>query len=200
MIRAPLVPATRHAPAGRLHPPPAATMKAIQDHYPPEFAHCFGCGPANVNGHHLKSYLVGDRTEARFTPAAMYSGGFPGNVFGGMIASLMDCHGTASAAAFAWRDRGLALGEPDDGTGDGNGNGNDNGNRNSNGEGLIRFVTASLKLDFRRPTPLGVELTLIGELAALEGRKARITLALSAGDTVCVTGEMLAVQLPARHD
>ena len=64
----------------------------------------------------------------------------------------------------------------------------------------IRFVTASLKLDFRRPTPLGVELTLIGELAALEGRKARITLALSAGDTVCVTGEMLAVQLPARHD
>ena len=175
-------------------------MKAIQDHYPPEFAHCYGCGPANVHGHHLKSYLVGDRTEARFRPATMYSGGFPGNVFGGMIASLMDCHGTASAAAFAWRDRRRASGECGDADADATHEGRGGNDGLGDGEGLVRFVTASLKLDFRRPTPLGVELTLIGELAALEGRKARITLALSAGDTVCVTGEMLAVQLPARHD
>ena len=69
-------------------------MKAIQDHYSPNFAHCYGCGPANPHGHHLKSYLLDDRTEARFTPDKIYSGGVPDNVYGGMIASLLDCHGT----------------------------------------------------------------------------------------------------------
>ncbi|WP_458364402.1 hypothetical protein [Burkholderia pseudomallei] len=39
-------------------------MKATQDHYPVEFAHCYGCGPANPHGHHLKIYLDGDRTVA----------------------------------------------------------------------------------------------------------------------------------------
>lgn len=152
-------------------------MKAIQDHYPPEFAHCFGCGPANPDGLHLKSYLEGERTHARFTPPSMYSGGYPGNVYGGMLASLLDCHGTASAAAFAARVQGRALG--DDGP-------------------AVRFVTASLKVDFRRPTPLGVELHVEGSLRSLEGRKAVIDLTLSAGDQVCVTGEMVAVQFPGK--
>ena len=150
-------------------------MKAIQDHYPPQFAHCFGCGPANPHGHHLKSYLEGERTIARFTPGPMYSGGYPGNVYGGMIASLLDCHGTASAAAFACREQGRTLGD----------------------EPLpIRFVTASLKIDFLRPAPLGVELTVSGELRSLEGRKASIALALRAGDEVCAVGEMVAVRIP----
>ena len=80
-------------------------MKAIQDHYPPNFAHCYGCGPANPFGQHLKNYLLDDRTEARFTPDQRYSGGVPDNVYGGMIASLLDCHGTASAAAFLSPER-----------------------------------------------------------------------------------------------
>lgn len=152
-------------------------MKAIQDYYPPEFAHCFGCGPANPQGLHLKSYLVGERTEARFTPPAMYSGGYPGNVYGGMIASLLDCHGTASAAVYACRDQGRQMG--DDGP-------------------PIRFVTASLKVDFRRPTPLNCELLITGSLRAIEGRKAIIDLSLQAGDLVCCTGEMVAVQFQAK--
>ena len=151
-------------------------MKAIQDNYPAKFAHCYGCGPANPQGHKLKSYLVGDEVVARFTPAAMYSGGYPGNVYGGMIASLLDCHGTASAAAFAYRSLGRNM-----------------------GDGLvpIRFVTASLKIDFKRPTPIGTELVMVGTLRSLEGRKAVIALALSADGIACASGEMLAVQIPA---
>lgn len=147
-------------------------MKAIQDHYPAEFAHCYGCGPTNPHGLHLKSFLDGERTHARFTPAAMYSGGYPGNVYGGMLASLLDCHGTASAAAFAHRAQGRVMGD---------------------GGPPIRFVTASLKVDYRRPTPLGVELLIEGALRSLEGRKAIIDLTLSAGGELCVTGEMVAV-------
>lgn len=84
-------------------------MKAIQDHYPAEFAHCYGCGPANPHGLHLKSHLDGEGTVARATPDPMFSGGVPGNLYGGMIASLLDCHGTASAAAFACRARGRVI-------------------------------------------------------------------------------------------
>jgi acyl-coenzyme A thioesterase PaaI-like protein len=148
-------------------------MTAIQDYYPAEFAHCFGCGPANPHGHHLKSYLEGEETIARFTPAEMYSGGYPGHVYGGMVASLLDCHGTASAAAFAYRQQGRTIGD---------------------GGPAIRFVTASLKVDFRRPTPLGKELAIRGRLVSIEGRKAVIALTPSAGEEVCAEGEMLAVE------
>ncbi|BCN37946.1 hypothetical protein ALDI51_12650 [Alicycliphilus denitrificans] len=80
-----------------------------QDHHPAEFAHCYSCGPANPHGFHLKSFLDGEQTHARFTPAAMYSGGYLDNVYGGMQASLLDYHGTASAAAFAHRAQGRVM-------------------------------------------------------------------------------------------
>ncbi len=91
-----------------------------------------------------------------------------------MVASLLDCHGTASAAAFAYRAAGRAM---DDG-----------------GE-FMRFVTASLKVDFLRPTPIGVELVVRGQLRSIDGRKVQVSLSLSAGDQACARGEMLAVQL-----
>lgn len=147
---------------------------AIQDYYPAEFAHCYGCGTANPHGHHLKSYLVGDETIARFTPDRVYSGGVPDHLYGGMVASLLDCHGTASAAAYAAREKGHVPG---------------------NGAAPIRFVTASLKVDFKRPTPLGIELVVLGRLRSLEGRKAWIDLSLMAGETTCASAEMLAIRL-----
>jgi acyl-coenzyme A thioesterase PaaI-like protein len=149
--------------------------QAIQDFYPSEFAHCYGCGSGNQHGHHLKSYLVDDETVARFTPDLRYSGGVPDHVYGGMIASLLDCHGAASAAAFASLKDGRQIGEQSK---------------------AIRFVTASLKVDFKRPTPLGVELVIRGKLRSLEGRKAWIDLVLTAGGLACAVGEMLAIRLP----
>lgn len=88
-------------------------MIAIQDCYPSRFAHCYGRGPANPNSLKLKSYLVDDRTEARFTPDSRYTGGVPETLYGGMIASRLDCHGTASAVSFAYRDRGRQMGDGD---------------------------------------------------------------------------------------
>ncbi|MEX3937041.1 PaaI family thioesterase [Paraburkholderia phymatum] len=155
------------------------STRAIQDNYPPEFAHCYGCGAQNPHGHQLKSYLVGDETVARFTPDVRYSGGVPDHVYGGMIASLLDCHGAASAAAFACQKEGP---------------------RSGDGSEPIRFVTASLKVDFKRPTPLGVELVIRGRLRSLEGRKAWIDLILNAGELTCAVGEMLAIRLPDRTD
>jgi acyl-CoA thioesterase FadM len=63
----------------------------------------------------------------------------------------------------------------------------------SNGE-PIRYVTASLKVDFRRPTPMGTELTIKGKLRSMEGRKVWVDLTLCAGGEVCATAEMLAIR------
>jgi acyl-CoA thioesterase FadM len=59
---------------------------------------------------------------------------------------------------------------------------------------FMRFVTASLKVDFLRPTPIGVELEVRGRLRSLEGRKVQVSLSLDAGGQACARGEMLAVQ------
>jgi acyl-coenzyme A thioesterase PaaI-like protein len=146
---------------------------AFQDCYPERFSHCYGCGKDNPHGHHLKSYWDGEETVARFTVPPEFSGGVPGHVYGGMVASLLDCHGTASAAAFAYRAAGREMGDA--------------------GE-FMRFVTASLKVDYLRPTPIGVELEIRGRLLAIEGRKVQVVLSLGAGGRECARGEMVAVQ------
>jgi acyl-coenzyme A thioesterase PaaI-like protein len=152
------------------------TMTAIQDYYPQEYAHCYGCGRCNPKGHHLKSHLREHEVTATFVADAKYCGGVPGHAYGGLVASLLDCHGTAAAAGFQWQadNPGSEL-----------------------GEGLSRFVTGSLKVDFLKPTPLESELSLRAELVCIEGRKVWVKLSLSHGDVTCATGEMLAIRLRA---
>lgn len=147
--------------------------KAFQDFYADNFSHCYGCGKHNPNGHRLKSYWDGNETVARFSPSAEYSGGVPSHVYGGLVASLLDCHGAASAAAFTFRALNCEMGSD---------------------EVPVRYVTASLKVNFCRPTPMGTELTIKGKLRSMEGRKGWIDLTLSAHGEVCAIGEMLAIR------
>jgi acyl-coenzyme A thioesterase PaaI-like protein len=148
-------------------------MLAFQDYYPDQFSHCFGCGKRHPQGLRLKTFWDAadpERTLTRFTPAPLYSGGVPEHVYGGLIAALFDCHGTASAAAFACRVEGRSL------------------------EKLVRYVTASLKVDFLRPTPQNAELTLRARLLEHSGRKVRLAMTLSAAEQIRAQGEMLAVR------
>ena len=75
-------------------------MKAIQDYYPEEIAVCYGCGRLNENGLQIKSYWEGDESVCRFKPRP-YHTAFPGYAYGGLVASLIDCHATGTAAT-AW--------------------------------------------------------------------------------------------------
>lgn len=149
-------------------------MKAIQQSYPAQFAHCYGCGVDNPHGLGLRSYVEGDEAVARHRPADWYSGGFPDAAYGGLVASLLDCHGAATASAFTALSRHGSM--PEDGT-------------------LPRFVTGTLTVRYERPTPLGLELVLHGRLEALEGRKAVVRLALEADGVVCASGSMIAIEL-----
>jgi acyl-coenzyme A thioesterase PaaI-like protein len=152
------------------------TEKAFQDYYPEQLAYCYGCGRMNPEGHQLKSYWDGDETIAHFTPEP-YHMAIPGYVYGGLLASLIDCHGTGSAAAAAYKAEG----------------------RDMDTEPPLRFLTASLHVDYLRPTPLGPELELRGRIKEVEGRKVVVVITLSAEGKVCVKGEVVAVQVPERY-
>lgn len=158
---------------GQFMPASQDREASIQEEYAPEYSHCFGCGTSNPHGHHLKTYLVDNETWSRFTPDVKYSGGVPGNVYGGMIASLFDCHGTASAAAFH------------------------RANADTVQTALARFVTASLTVNFIAPTPQFQELVIRGVLQNIDGRKVRVDMTLEAAGKVCATAEMLAIALRA---
>ncbi|MDR0737184.1 MAG: PaaI family thioesterase [Zoogloeaceae bacterium] len=148
-------------------------MRAFQDDYPDRFSHCFGCGKLHPRGLRLKTFWDAadpERTLTRFTPAPIYSGGVPEHVYGGLIAALFDCHGTASAAAFACRAEDRPL------------------------ERLVRYVTASLKVDFLRPTPQHAELTLRARLLEHSGRKVRLAMELAAAGEIRAQAEMLAIR------
>jgi len=146
---------------------------AIQEYYLDDVNLCYGCGQRNEHGLHLKSYVVGEETVAVFHPRP-YHTAIPGYVYGGLIASLIDCHGTATAAAAAYRAAGRDLGT----------------------DPPLRFVTAALHVDYLRPTPLGVPLEIRGRVKELAGRKVVVEAAVSAEGHVCARGEVVAVRMP----
>jgi len=152
--------------------------RAFQDHYPDDVAHCYGCGHLNEQGHQLKSYWDGEQTLARYTPRA-YHTAIPGYVYGGLIASLIDCHGTGTAAAAAARRAGW---DP-------------NIDPVPPGE-LPRFVTASLQVDYLAPTPLGPELEVRGTIKQATERKVVVEATLSAEGKLTARGTVIAVRMP----
>jgi len=80
-------------------------MKAFQDFYSDSVAHCYGCGRLNEHGLQIKTHWDGDESVTEYTPRP-YHTAIPGYVYGGLIASLIDCHGTGTAAAAAYRQDG----------------------------------------------------------------------------------------------
>ena len=71
--------------------------KAFQDYYPEEVSYCYGCGRLNERGLQIKSYWEGETAVCRYQPRDEHMA-LPGFVYGGLIASLIDCHGTGTAA------------------------------------------------------------------------------------------------------
>jgi len=142
---------------------------AFQDRYPEELSHCYGCGRLNPDGLQLKSYWDGDETVARFRPRSNHTA-VPGYVYGGLLASLIDCHGTGSASAAAARAH--------------------------RGQAPPRFVTASLHVDYLRPTPIDAELEIRGVIKELKEKKVVVSATVSADGVVCARGEVVAVRMP----
>ena len=138
---------------------------AIQETYGDRFQHCRGCGVKNDQGLHLKSYPSedGESVVCKFLPNKKFTGGVPANLFGGMIAMIFDCHGTASAAYFNHKNKGLDL---------------------TYDTIIDRYITARLEVDFKKPVPMNKEITVTSSLEELSQKKAFINMNMKVnGDT-----------------
>lgn len=147
--------------------------KAFQDYYTDFFSHCYGCGRLNDHGHQIKSYWDGEESVCHFQPKPHHTA-IPGYVYGGLIASLIDCHGTGTAAAAAFR----AEGRPMD------------------SQPTLRYLTGTLHVEYIRPTPIISVLEIRARVKEIKGRKVVITEELLANGEVCARGEVIAIQVP----
>jgi acyl-coenzyme A thioesterase PaaI-like protein len=156
-----------------VNPRPAASP-AVQDFYPDDFAHCYGCGHLNEHGYRLKTRAEGELTVTEFVPTAFHTA-LPGFVYGGLIASLIDCHSTGSAAIFAIREEGGAVGDAE----------------------APRFVTRHLAVDYLLPTPLAPPepIRITGRLSEITPRKAVVDSELSVGGAVTARGHAVLIRV-----
>ena len=146
---------------------------SFQDHYPDHMAHCYGCGRLNEDGYQIKSYWDGKESVCHFQPEPHHIA-IPGYVYGGLLASLMDCHGTGTAAAAGYRAE----------------------NRAMDTEPPLRYLTASLHVDYLKPTLLGPLLEIRGKVKEVKGRKVVIEEWIVVNGEITVRGELIAVQVP----
>lgn len=143
---------------------------AIQDQYDEDFQVCYGCGEKNTHGLRIKSFPDGDEVVALFMPRPEHLA-VPGVVYGGLIASLIDCHGIATGAEY-FRQREHLARPP-------------------------RCVTGSLQVDYLKPTPMsGHELELRARVLEASARKAVVAVTLSHQHTITARGQVVAVKLP----
>ena len=147
--------------------------KAFQDYYPESVAHCYGCGRLNADGYQIRTFWEGDESVTRFQPGPEHTA-IPGFIYGGLLASLIDCHGTGTAAAAMYRAE----------------------TRPMDSLPAFRFVTGSLQVSYLKPTPLGPLLEIRGTVKEIKGRKVVVAATVYADGVATARGEVIAVQMP----
>ncbi len=136
--------------------------------------HCYGCGADNPLGMQIKSYWDGDETVCRYSPRPEQCAGPTQYLYGGTIASLIDCHSVGTAiAGHYWRE-GRQIGEGED----------------------VWCVTGRLEVDYLAPTPIDRPVDLRARIEDVSGRKSTVTCTLSSGDTLCARGRVIAIRVP----
>ena len=149
--------------------------KSLQETYSPNGI-CFGCGPANTKGLHIRSFVEGDEVVAQWN-AESHHEAFPGVLNGGIIGALLDCHSNWAAAYHLMRQSGS--------------------------ETPPCTVTAEFHVKLLRPTPSGVPVTLKARVVDSTEDRATVEAELIANGKVCDTcrGVFVAVKEghPAYH-
>src|SRR5213075_851292 len=145
--------------------------KSLQEIYAPGMA-CFGCGPANEKGLHIRSFPEGDEVVATFNPQT-YQEAFPGMLSGGIIGTLLDCHCNWTAAYHLMKQAGA--------------------------EHPPCTVTADYAIRLLRPTPTNGPVTLSAHVVDLTDDRATVEGALSEGGKVCATCRGIFVAVKEGH-
>jgi acyl-coenzyme A thioesterase PaaI-like protein len=149
--------------------------KSLQETYAPNNA-CFGCGPANDKGLHVRSFPRGDEVVAEFQPQA-WQEAFTGILSGGIIGTLLDCHCNWAATYYLMKRDGM--------------------------DHPPATVTADYTIKMLSPTPTDAVLHLVARVIEHKGNRAVVEGELLAGDKITATchGTFVAVKPghPAYH-
>ena len=150
-------------------------MKSLQETYGPQ-GRCFGCGPANEKGLHIRSFAEGDEVVATWQ-AEPHHLAFEGVVNGGILGALLDCHSNWTAAWHLFRK---------------------NGSRE-----FPSTVTADFHVTLKRPTPIAEPLHIHAKVVESTDDRAVVEARIEAGGKVTATcrGTFVAVKEghPAFH-
>ena len=149
---------------------------SLQERYSPASI-CFGCGPANPAGLHIRSLARPDGSVYATWRPAPHHAAFPGVLNGGIVGTLLDCH-CNWAATWHLMQRDTLAAPP-------------------------CTVTASYAIKLLHPTPVEADLALEARVIESGPDRARVEGTLSAGGKVCATctGTFVAVKPghPAYH-
>ena len=147
------------------------TGLSLQERFAPE-GRCFGCGPANAQGLHVRSFPSGDDPAvvvAEWTPESRYEA-FDGVLNGGIIGALLDCHSNWTATYHLMGRRGA--------------------------DRPPTTVTLDYAVRFRRPTPSSGPVRLSARVIEATDDRATVEATLEAGGEITATcrGTFVAVQ------
>jgi acyl-coenzyme A thioesterase PaaI-like protein len=151
--------------------PQAHDGPCLQERFAPDNA-CFGCGPANPQGLHIRSFVEGEEVVATWQPEKMHEA-FPGVLNGGIVGTLLDCH-LNWAAAWALMQKDQLQSPP-------------------------CTVTAEYTIKLRRPTPTDGPVHLRASIVEIGGDRATVRGTLEAGGKICAVGDGLFVAVKEGH-
>jgi uncharacterized protein (TIGR00369 family) len=145
---------------------------SLQERFAPE-GRCFGCGPKNELGLRIRSFEAGDGTViAEWQPRPEHEA-FEGYVNGGILGTLIDCHSNWTAIA-ALQAAGWAADTPS-------------------------TVTSEMSVRFRRPTPSGGPLRLVGRPVEVALDRVAVETAIEVDGVVTARGRAVFVPVGAGH-
>ncbi len=135
---------------------------------------CYGCGQANEAGLQLERHVSadGERLVATHDPDETHTSGAENVAYGGLVASLIDCHSIWTAITFAHREAGYGLADRQ-----------------------LEYVTGDLSVDVREPTPLDEPLRIEATVEGEVGRTVTVASEVDTGERTTATGAVTAVEV-----
>ena len=147
-------------------------MTAIQDSIPHN--HCYGCGPDNPDGMQIKSHWNGAESLCTYVPRPEQCAGPTQYLYGGTIASLIDCHCVCTAIANYYGRDGFDVGEGP----------------------AIWCVTGNLDVNYLKPTMIDRPVELRAAIEECSDRKTLVKCTLSSDGVVTAEGSVIAIRVP----
>ena len=136
--------------------------------------YCWGCGADNPHGLQLKSYWDGDTAVAEWLPSPAHAAGPRHILNGGIIATLLDCHGICTAIVARYRVEKREIGSDPD----------------------LWCATASMTVEYLRPAPLESPVFMTARVVGAEDRITTVECELTADGKPRATASVRAVQVP----